>query len=73
MGRLDAAEDIKAAVYQAIGVGSVCWEDLSGAGVFNDQLAREVGEELLERIEAHVAERIAALRQQERAGWKAAK
>lgn len=60
MPYLDSAEDLPAAVFQAIGVGSICWENLSGAGIFDSNKAREVGEELLERIEAHVAERIAA-------------
>lgn len=38
------------AVFQAIGTASVCWEDMSGTGVFNDQLAAQVGRDLLVKL-----------------------
>lgn len=41
---------LTAAVYQAVGAASVCWENMSGTGVFDDVRAREVAERLLRFI-----------------------
>lgn len=38
------------AVFQAIGTASVCWEDMTGTGVFNDRLAAQVGNDLLVKL-----------------------
>lgn len=43
----DRAESRAAAIYQAIGAGSVCWEDMSGTGVFQDDRATAIAEGLL--------------------------
>lgn len=43
--------EILSAVFQALGGASVCWEHPEGAGVFNEQLAREIGFELIEFLE----------------------
>lgn len=37
-------------VFQAIGAASSCWDNLSGAGVFESELAAKVGEELMKDI-----------------------
>lgn len=56
------ADDISAVVHMAIGAGSVCWESLSGAGVFQDQKATEVGRQAVERINYLVARKAATSR-----------
>jgi hypothetical protein len=43
----DGSLPIAAAVYQALGRASTCWETMSGTGVFDDAAARGVGEALL--------------------------
>jgi hypothetical protein len=47
---------IRAAVYQAVGAASTCWESLSLAGYFDEQDAREVAEVLLRFIRQHEVE-----------------
>jgi hypothetical protein len=47
---LDQAETLKGAVYRAIGAASVCWKTLEGAGVFQSDRAKLIGEELLAEI-----------------------
>lgn len=44
---------LQAAVYQAIGAASVCWEHMTGTGIYDDGRAVEIAEALLERIRAH--------------------
>jgi ABC-type thiamine transport system substrate-binding protein len=61
MSHLDQATTVESAVYQAIGAGSTCWENLEGTGVFNDTKAREVAEELLEFMERLGISRATAL------------
>lgn len=41
---------LESAVYQAIGAASVCWENMSGTGIFDDTRARAIAEALLEQI-----------------------
>ena len=40
------AVDFRAAVHNAIGAGSVCWDDPSGAGEFRSDIALIIAEEL---------------------------
>lgn len=47
---LDDPEDLTAAVYQAVGAASVCWETMEGTGVFQEAQARNVAEDLLAYI-----------------------
>lgn len=47
---LDDADSLESAVFQALGAASACWDNLEGAGVFQSERARAIGEELLERI-----------------------
>jgi hypothetical protein len=44
------ADDLTAAVYQAVGAASVCWSDMTGTGTFREDRARHVAEELLSYI-----------------------
>jgi hypothetical protein len=46
----DDAPTLEAAVYQALGAASVCWEPMNGTGVFQDQYATAIGEALLNFI-----------------------
>lgn len=48
--RFAKCESVEEVVFQAIGAGSVCWENLGQAGVFLSQDARTIGEEAVERI-----------------------
>jgi len=41
-------------VGQAIGAASVCWENMSGTGVFNNTRARAISDALLEQIKSLV-------------------
>lgn len=43
----DARERIRIAVTQAIGTGSVCWDNLEGVGVFRSEQALDVADGLL--------------------------
>jgi len=45
--RPDRAEDRSAAVHQAVGAASVCWENMSHTGIFDEQQARAVAAGLL--------------------------
>jgi len=38
------------AVFQAIGAASTCWEHMEGTGIFQSNLAREIGEALMEEV-----------------------
>jgi hypothetical protein len=42
------------AVYQTVGAASVCWESMSGTGVFQDHQAREVADDLLDWIKGRL-------------------
>lgn len=44
---------LQAAVGQAVGAASMCWENVSGAGVFDDRLAKEISEALLAEVRRH--------------------
>jgi hypothetical protein len=46
----DGTLSLEAAVFQALGAASACWENLEGAGVFQSERAKEIGEALLEVI-----------------------
>ena len=46
-----AAAALRSAVYQALGAASVCWSDMKGQGIFMDQRARDVGDQLMAKIE----------------------
>ena len=44
----DGSLSPQAAIYQAVGAASMCWEDLSGAGVFDDAQARAIADALID-------------------------
>lgn len=48
--KFKTAEDRKAVVYQAVGAGSVCWENPGGAGIFDSEQAVVVSEHALARL-----------------------
>jgi hypothetical protein len=41
---------LEQAIQTAIGAASMCWEDLSGAGVFQEDQARNISQQLIKRI-----------------------
>ncbi len=51
MNRFSECTTVEEVVFQAIGAGSVCWENPGGAGVFDDTTARSVGEDAMARID----------------------
>jgi hypothetical protein len=46
----ESVESLTNVVYQAVGAASTCWESLSDTGVFQEDRARAVAEDLLEKI-----------------------
>lgn len=46
-------EQLARAVFQAIGAASMCWDDIHSAGVFQSDVARSIGDGLLEFIREH--------------------
>ena len=58
---IEDGADLESAVYQALGAASTAWDNLEGAGVFDSERCKAIGEELLERIrsEAPQAPRLA--------------
>lgn len=49
-------DDIQAAIFQALGAASVCWESMEHAGIFDSTRAKEIGDELYQRVEAYARE-----------------
>jgi hypothetical protein len=47
---LTECDSLEQAVYVALGAVSVCWEDLSQAGVFDSVRAKQIGRELMDLI-----------------------
>lgn len=43
---------IEEAVFQALGAASACWENLSGAGVFESTRCKQIGDELIAYFES---------------------
>lgn len=48
--RFKDAKSVEEVVFQAIGAGSVCWENPGGAGIFDSTEAKKVGDEAMERL-----------------------
>lgn len=48
--RFADVDDISTLVYVLIGAGSSCWDNLPGAGVFESEVAAEMGREGVERM-----------------------
>jgi predicted P-loop ATPase len=46
-------DSLESLVGQAVGAGSVCWENMSGTGVFQDQHAQQVVKDAVEWIEKY--------------------
>lgn len=46
----DGSLTLQSAVFQALGAASACWENLAGAGIFESDRAKEIGERLVEFI-----------------------
>ena len=51
----DECEDLRQAVYQAVGAASVCWESMAGTGVFSTTKACEVADALLQYVNERYA------------------
>lgn len=49
----DGSLSLEAAVFQALGAASTCWERLSGTGVFDSDRAKTIGEALVGFIRDH--------------------
>lgn len=44
----DGSLSLSAAVFQALGAASVCWEHMEGTGIFQSDRAKAIGDELVE-------------------------
>ena len=56
--------DIRELIGQAIGAGSVCWENPAGAGVFDSAQAATVADAAYLRVQALLADNFAEEQQQ---------
>lgn len=54
----DGSLSLEAAVFQAVGAASVCWESMEGTGVFQDDRARAIAEALLVLIAQRQADAV---------------
>jgi hypothetical protein len=52
---LAKAESIDAAIHQAIGAASVCWENPAGAGVFLSERAHSIAQQLRADLRTRLA------------------
>lgn len=50
LNRFEDAEDVTELIHQVIGAGSMCWENLSGAGVFDSTEAAKIGSDAVARL-----------------------
>lgn len=57
----DGSLSLESAVFQALGAASVCWEQMSGTGVFHSDRAKQIGDALLAFIEEEFDNREADL------------
>jgi len=48
--RFADADNVESLIYQLVGAGSACWENLGAVGVFQDDVAREAVRDGLERL-----------------------
>jgi hypothetical protein len=48
----------EANVFQVIGAASTCWTNMEGAGIFDDAMAAQIGEGLLEVFESYARSRV---------------
>lgn len=46
--------ELHTSVFVAIGAASTCWENLRGAGVFDSEQAKNIADQLLDRINQEV-------------------
>lgn len=54
----DGSLSLEDAVFQALGAASVCWDPMDGTGVFRSDIAKEIGEVLLAKIEEDTFPRV---------------
>lgn len=58
MGMFKNCTSLEEAVYLAVGASSVCWENMSGTGVFNDARAADIAKSLLSYFESFAHARV---------------
>lgn len=51
-------KDMLQAVGEAVGRASVCWDNLEHAGAFDSTIASEIVDQLMDRIEQEISERM---------------
>ena len=47
-------DDLPSLIFTALGAASACWEHLDGAGVFDSDRAKRIGDELLDLLPAYM-------------------
>lgn len=50
---LSQVEDLEEAVFTSLGAASACWEDIAGAGVFESDRCKQIGDGLVAWIKNH--------------------
>ena len=48
--KFEEADSIDSLIHLAIGAASVCWEDMSNTGVFREDRARAIAQQLKEEL-----------------------
>lgn len=46
----DGSLSLESAVFQALGAASTCWDPMDGTGIFQSDVAKAIGDALLEKI-----------------------
>jgi len=62
--QLPPEESLEEAVFTSLGAASTCWENLSGAGVFESTRAKAIGEALMNKIREELGLARASVRAQ---------
>lgn len=60
---IDPEKTLSENVFVSLGAASVCWENMSGAGVFDSSRAKVIGDELVEYILGVIADKDTAIRE----------
>lgn len=54
--RRGTADPLASTIFEALGAASVCWDDMSGAGVFHSEEAKQIGESLTDFLRGQLGD-----------------
>lgn len=58
MNKFHDAETIESLIYQIVGAGSMCWEHVEHAGIFDDKKARETAIHGIDRLREMIGDNL---------------